>query len=246
MTTQRVPPRIGRVQLGAIPRVVLAVDGDPPALVRQPRKAGVDLLEARVDQFDRLNPEAVARQIARLKRVGLPLIGTVRARAEGGAANLSDRQRRLLYERIIPLVEAVDVDVRSSSVVKAVIAAARTHHTTVILSHHDFKKTPSATALGRIVRRADHLGADLIKVAAMARGPEDVARLLQLTLTHHAKPLVTIAMGPHGSLSRLLFPLAGSLLTYTHRRPSHGQLPLHELVSLLRRCYPTFAATHPA
>ena len=238
----RKPPRIGRVALGTVPRVVLAVDGDAPALVRQARNAGVDLLEARVDQFNSLDADAVARQIARLKRSGLPVIGTVRARAEGGAAALSNAQRRGLYERIIPLVDAVDVDLRSPSVVKAVIAAARRHRTTVILSHHDFQTTPSAHALERIVQRARYLGADLIKVATMARGPEDMMRLLELTLTHRASHLVTIAMGPQGSISRVLFPLAGSLLTYTHRKPSHGQLPLPELVRLLRCCAPTCAA----
>lgn len=238
-------PRIGCIRLGRVPRVVLAVDGDRPAILRQARRAGVDLLEARVDQFHRLDVAAVAQQTARLKRYGLPLIGTVRSRLEGGAAALSDAQRQRLYAQVIPLVDAVDVDLRSPSLMRAVMRASRKVHATMILSYHNFHTTPSTSVLERMVQRARHLGADLIKIATMARKEDDVVRLLELTLIHRRQRLVTIAMGTQGSISRLIFPLAGSLLTYTHYTPSYGQLPLKELVTFLRRYSPAFAAAHP-
>jgi 3-dehydroquinate dehydratase len=42
-------------------------------------------------------------------------------------------------------------------------------------------------------------------------------------------------------LSRVLFPAAGSLLTYGHvgRPTAPGQLPLGELAALVRRFYPS-------
>jgi 3-dehydroquinate dehydratase-1 len=227
-----------------VPRVVLAVDGDRPAVLRRARRAGVDLLEARVDQFHRRDAAAVARQIARLKRYGLPLIGTVRSRLEGGASALSDAQRLQLYARLIPLVDAVDVDLRALSLTHAVIRAARKARTTVILSYHNLHTTPPTSVLERIVQRARHLGADVIKIAAMARGEDDVVRLLEFTLAHRRQRLVAVAMGAPGSVSRLIFPLAGSLLTYTHYTPSYGQLPLRELVTFFRRYSPAFAAAH--
>jgi len=80
----------------------------------------------------------------------------------------------------------------------------------------------------------------VIKLAAWARTPEDVARLFDLTLRNRRSNLVTIAMGTRGSISRLMFPLAGSLLTYTSVSPSDGQLPLKELVQGLRLWYPRY------
>jgi len=49
---------------------------------------------------------------------------------------------------------------------------------------------------------------------------------------------VVIAMGALGSISRLTFPLAGSLLTYTSLSPFDGQIPLDVLVAHLRLYYP--------
>jgi len=239
------PVRIGRVRLGRVPRVVLAVDGDRPAILRQARRAGVDVLEARVDQFRPLTPSAVARQVARLKRYGLPIIGTVRSRLEGGATTFSSAQRLQLYARLLPVVDAVDVDLRAPSLTRAVIQAARKAQATVIVSYHNVHATPPTNVLTRIAQRARHLGADVVKIATMARGPEDVMRLLEFTLAHRRRRLVTIAMGTAGSCSRLVFPLIGSLLTYTHYAPSHGQLPLRELAAFLRRYAPAFAAAHP-
>jgi 3-dehydroquinate dehydratase-1 len=227
-----------------VPRVVLAVDGDRPAILRRARRAGVDLIEARVDQFRRRDPSTVAHTIARLRHYGLPVIGTVRSRLEGGATALSEVQRLQLYARLIPLVDAVDVELRAASLARTVIQAARKARVTVLVSYHDFHATPSMNVLTHLMHRARHLGADVIKIATMAQRADDITRLLEFTLAHRRQHVVTIAMGPAGSVSRLMFPLAGSLLTYTHDTPSHGQLPLRELATFLRRYSPAFAAAH--
>ena len=55
-------------------------------------------------------------------------------------------------------------------------------------------------------------------------------------------------MGEHGVVSRVFFPLFGSLLTYgfVAQSGAPGQLPLEELYAELRRYSPAFAAAHPA
>jgi len=49
-----------------------------------------------------------------------------------------------------------------------------------------------------------------------------------------------MAMGPVGALSRLFYPAAGSLLTYSSvgEPTAPGQIPLRELALLLTRFYP--------
>lgn len=234
---------IGSVRLGGgVPCAVLSVwDG---ALLRRRRAGleGVELLEARVDRFDRIEVDQVVKRIAAYKRLGLPLIGTVRSRREGGRAKIPDRRRLELYEAIAPLVEAVDVELRSVSIVRQTLAAARRHRCRTILSYHDFLGTPPTGQLEAILRQALSLRPDIVKLATMGRQPSDVSRLLEFTLRHRARPLVTIAMGPLGSISRLAFPLAGSLLTYTALSPSDGQLPLREFLAHLRCYYPKLRA----
>lgn len=233
------PRHIGEVTLGGLPRVVLVVDGESAA-VAQAVRDGVDILELRADLFDgALTVERLVNEVKVLKRHGRPLIGTIRGPAEGGKAKLTGAQRADLYKNLSPLVDAIDVDL-SAPLLKDAVAVARRNKNTVILSHHDFHATPSEAKLSQVVRQATHLGADLIKIAVKAKSERDVVRLLQFTVRHRAKNLVTISMGNIGSISRLVAPLAGSLMTYTGIQPAHGQIPAKRLMADLRLYYPRY------
>lgn len=233
--------KIGSMRLGRVPRVVLSVPGEV-ALLRRAAWEGADLIEARVDQFRRLDVFAVAREVRAIVRHGLPVIGTVRSRHEGGQAGLADARRLTLFAAFAPLVDALDVELGSTAILADVIALARRHRKTLLVSSHDFTGTPPDSALEDVLERARSLRADLVKIATFARRPRDVERLLRFTFRHKARHLVTIAMGTQGTISRLVFPLAGSLLTYTHVSPSLGQIPLRAFVKGLRLCYPDYEA----
>lgn len=241
VTTRCHGVKIGPLALGKRPVVVLAVQGDAPALARVVRE-GADILEARVDAFKRVEPASVARVVRGLRRHGRPLIGTVRWRREGGKAALSEEERWALYRAIAPWVEAMDVELRATGLCERVIALAHRLKRTVIVSCHDFRRTPPVGTLERWGKQAAARGADVIKIATLCRHERDLLRLLDFTLAHRhrGRPLVTIAIGPLGTPSRVLFPLAGSALTYTNVVPQHGQLPLRELVADLRRYVPAY------
>jgi 3-dehydroquinate dehydratase type I len=74
----------------------------------------------------------------------------------------------------------------------------------------------------------------------MARGRDDVTRVLRFWV-ESSIPTVAIAMGPLGTISRVIAPLFGSLFTYAfvgEREVAPGQLPLDELSSMIARLYP--------
>ncbi len=230
---------IGSVQLGNVPRVVLGVSGDDPALA-QARAAGVDILELRIDQFDDLAPESVSREIKAIRKHGLPLIGTIRSRAEGGKSRIPDAKRASLYQRVAQWVDAVDIELSSGDVLKRARPVIEKHKNVLIISYHHFSGTPADTQLAEIVDHAVAEGADIIKIATFTESEDDVLRLLNFTSKHRAKHLVSIAMGAKGTISRLVFPLAGSLMTYTSTAPADGQVPLSTLIDDLRLYYPRF------
>ena len=60
---------------------------------------------------------------------------------------------------------------------------------------------------------------------------DDVIKLGKFTLENKAKNLITISLGDTGGVSRFLFPMLGSLITYSYiSKPSGpGQIPLKEL-----------------
>jgi 3-dehydroquinate dehydratase-1 len=91
------------------------------------------------------------------------------------------------------------------------------------------------------VKKAKSQGADIIKIAAMARDAEDVARLMCFTAAR-SENMVSIAMGEHGAISRIIAPLFGSLFTYAFvdKAVAPGQIPLEELVKELKKYYPGF------
>ena len=232
---------IGRVQLGPVPRVVLCATDARGG--RLPPRCTPDLIEARVDLFKQHTPEYVQNILRTLRRSGYPIIATIRQATEGGRWHGSNRDRECLFKAVLPLVDAVDVELSSRTLASRVIEAAHAEGRPVIVSAHDLDRTPPATTLARRIRAARRLGADVVKLAAHAQDVEDLATLLRVLLSHPRVPLVLLAMGPVGTMSRILFAAAGSLLTYAFAEGdapvAPGQLPIQELqAELARYCRP--------
>lgn len=230
-------PRIGGVVLGGRPRVVAA--GGEAELDALVAADGADLVELRVDLFADPTPDGVTRALGRLRAAGRPIILTVRSAAEGGRA-LPDDRRRALYDAGLPHADAVDIEIASDTLVAALVPQARATGRTVLLSAHFVDATPPLATLTGLVARARALGADLPKLAAHARDLTDVRTMLEATLAARDGGVVTMAMGPVGTLSRVFLPVAGSLLTYAAvgQPTAPGQLTLPELTSLVARFYP--------
>ncbi len=229
--------RIGTRILGKAPTLVLAVSRREGVLQRA-RKLGIHVVELRVDGIASVTPARALRAAESLRQCNLPLLATVRSQHEGGMTDLSDDQRASLYQAVLPVVDAVDVEIASARSLAGVLMSARQAGKTIVLSYHDFRRTPSTSQLERLLATAKSRGADIFKVAATPKTSADVVRLLEFTLQHRRDNVVVIAMGTLGAISRLAFPLAGSLLTYTNVKPSLGQIPVRELAADLKRFYP--------
>ena len=170
----------------------------------------VDFLEIRVDAFADA-PEAILDSVAKLKP---PLLVTVRHPLEGAIQPLTPARRRELFLRFLPLATLIDVELRSAKPFFKIIQAARAQGVGVILSHHDFKRTPPLASLQALARRAELLGADLFKVAATAATPRDLVALLAFLEGEKQLPLSVMGMGRFGKISRLLLAQSGSRLNY--------------------------------
>lgn len=185
------------------------------------RPGELDLVELRVDAFAS-DPAPLLRAASRLK---VPCVVTVRHPAEGGAHNLGFARRRELNLLFLPHAAYIDVELRSVPKLGAVLNAARADGVKVILSSHDFRRTPSVAQLRQRIRLARRAGADVCKIAAHVRTAADLGRLLALFATRPPLPLSVMGMGPYGKMSRLLFARVGSVLNYgyLHRPNASGQ-----------------------
>jgi len=100
----------------------------------------------------------------------------------------------------------------------------------VILSWHDFGRTPSMAVLRDKIQSLFRRGADVAKIATRAETDGDVERL-RVALKGWGAPVAAMGMGPKAVGSRLVLALAGSVLVYGfYDKPAApGQVSVREL-----------------
>ncbi len=231
--------KIKKTELGKIPRIAIAIaDRQDNKLIKS---LFLDILEIRVDQFKNIDPTYVKNVIRKRKKIGVPLILTVRSKEEGGQRDISNKAKLNIFKDNIQLVDAVDIELESP-ILSEVVKNAKKNKKKVIISWHNFQTTPNDKTLKSILSKAKKSGAHLVKIAAKANKVEDFNRLMKFTIENKSKNIITISLGGIGSLSRLVFPGLGSLLTYAYiNKPSGlGQISLDDLRDHLRIYYPQY------
>jgi len=189
-----------------------------------------DLFEIRGDLVRDLDLLTILRARRR------PLIFSCRTVAEGGRYDDGDDRRRLLLlEAVKRGYDYVDVDWQSRFHDVLAEKAGRG----LIVSHHDPAETPAD--LDGLYDALSAVGADIVKIAVTPRSISDVARLLTLwrrVAQSHATPLVAIAMGPLGVLTRIIGGRYNAPFTYASAGPgmetAPGQVPADLLADLYR------------
>lgn len=204
-----------------------------------------DLVEWRADFFEGVDdvPSVVdlVKEINR-RLAGLPLIFTLRSASEGGCRDISVSLYTALNEAVMAtgLVDAVDVELlMDESLIRHLVGIAREKKVAVIISNHDFEKTPAKEVMVARLLEADRLGGDILKLAVMPACRADVLALMDATRTvredHGLGPLITMAMGGLGVVSRLSGEIFGSDVTFgsAGKASAPGQLPADELYRIV-------------
>jgi 3-dehydroquinate dehydratase I len=200
-----------------------------------------DVIEWRVDYFEGIGNTAAVLETGRALRAVVgdaPIIFTRRSIKEGGEPiGIGDAEVVRLYDAVgaSRLVDFVDFEMGNDpDQVRAVRDSARAQQTRLILSYHNFGYTPGRDFLVQRFLEAERLGADVAKVAAMPRDPGDVLTLLAATNEANGKariPLISMSMGPLGSVTRMIGGAFGSSLSFAIGEGSSapGQIPIADL-----------------
>lgn len=205
-------------------------------LAKQP-----DILEWRVDFFEDIaNTAAVMEMATSIKQAArdIPLLFTRRSITEGGEKiELSEIEVVALYTAVCNSrqIDLIDFEMSNDPVhIAQVRVACKANDIKLILSFHNFSFTPGLELLNQRFMQAEQLGADISKIAVMPRHLDDVLTLLNATLQSSQKlriPLISMSMGPYGSLTRLFGWTFGSALTFAVGASSSapGQVPIEDL-----------------
>ena len=157
------------------------------------READFDILEWRVDHYaDLSNVESVmaAAKILRETMPEKPLLFTFRSAKEGGEQAISTEAYIALNRAAIDsgLVDMIDLELfTGDDQVKETVAYAHAHDVKVVMSNHDFHKTPEAEEIIARLRKMQSFDADIPKIALMPQSTSDVLTLLAATLEMQAQ-----------------------------------------------------------
>lgn len=191
-----------------------------------------DLFELRLDALFAKSEQGKAA----IGDLRAPLIITARHPREGGANQLSARERRALFLRFLPNAAYVDIELRAAGTLTAILEEARAKRIRIILSFHDFHGTPSRARLDEIARTAQSLGADLLKIATRTDTRAQLTRLLGFFLRKRSEMrIAAMGVGRLGRIARIEFARHGSVLNYAHlgKPQTDGQLSIRQLRRVL-------------
>ena len=166
----------------------------------------VDIVELRADCLD---PGETAGIGTFPSSVPMPAILTVRRKSDGGAFEGSDAERETLFANVGAFSF---VDFESDFVPLSATQAARAAGVRIIRSRHIFDGCSGSIAseADAQCRSAD----EIPKIAYMPRRLSDVTDLFRAATWLPRRDRIFCAMGPLGTVTRVLAGHAGSFLTY--------------------------------
>lgn len=191
-----------------------------------------DMLEIWLDQIEDLQVE----RLFSVKRK--PYLCVCKSKREKGGFVGTTQKRINILEKCVDLgAEYVDLNIESPvKWIKQLVSQKK--DSSLILSHHNFLRTPSVRILSRLTTRMFRLGADVVKIATIVRSIEDIAVLYKLahSLNNSKKRHIIIGMGKMGQMTRIYSPLLQNEFMFApldgKQKTADGQLTKEELLTL--------------
>jgi 3-dehydroquinate dehydratase-1 len=212
--------------------------------------ADADLAEFRIDllSFASDTKQVIALGHELKKILGnKPLIATIRTKNEGGQLEVSDADYGKTYQAYLknPFMDWLDVEMfRDQKVVSEIVQKAHQKKVLIVMSNHDFQKTPSQDEIEKRLLKQDQMGADILKIAVMPKSKQDVFTLMNATLKvsqQTTKPLLTMSMGQLGTISRVATANMGGSYSFgmIGEASAPGQIDVTKLKQILKTVQPT-------
>jgi 3-dehydroquinate dehydratase-1 len=215
----------------------------------QIKESKADIVEWRADYFDQiLDMERVQETLKELRAVlgDMPLLFTIRTSNEGGNLSIDKETYLQINQEAIQtgFIDMVDVEVfMSDDVTERIVEKAHNKQVYVVGSNHDFHKTPKKEEIVDRLKTMQERKVDIPKIAVMPNSSQDVVALLSATnemAEYYAdRPIITMAMGKSGLISRLSGETFGSTVTFgaVGNISAPGQIRVEELKNILEQLH---------
>ncbi|MFB6100252.1 MAG: type I 3-dehydroquinate dehydratase [Candidatus Nanohalobium sp.] len=203
------------------PKIVASLTSEPGRKSEEAREKGADAVEVRIDLYE--------GSIEDIKDVSLPVIVTNRPEWEGGYFTGKEEERIEELKEAMEYGDSVDIELDAEEFHEEVIEKAAEEDVKVIVSSHDFDKTPGKEEMVETLEKAGEIG-DVAKIAVKAEKPTDSLKLLGAAEEADTE-VAAMAMGGPGSYTRIVSPVHGSKITYASlgEKTAPGQLSVEEV-----------------
>lgn len=140
------------------------------------------------------------------------------------------------------IADIIDVDYNNSEL-SALIKEARRKRTKVLTSFHVYECMPGRSEIAQQFILMEKTGADILQIACMANEEVDTYAILEAAAAYSqlssAKPIVAIAMGQEGQVSRICAGDFGSVMTYAcgDNADAPGQFNAFQLSKYMDKYY---------
>ncbi len=187
-------------------------------------------------RFDFLKPSQIPDALELVKKQLRKCVCTLRPKNEGGVYSGSEKERMSILKLISEYNPyLMDIEYNTLEKNKNLLNYIKKTKTNVLVSWHDFKKTPNESQLNKMFNLMKKFSKNF-KIVTTAKSTNDSS--LVLSLYHEAKHvnLIAFSMGDPGRISRILCLLLGSPFTYVSlgKAVAPGQFSLDEMKSILK------------
>ena len=185
-------------------------------------------------RFDYLKKSDIPIVLEDVKKSLSRCVCTLRPKSEGGLFIGKEDERKLIL-RLIAEYNPFLLDVEFNAIQKDKKLASYLRKTKckLLISWHDFKKTPNESQLKAKFNKMTKFS-DIVKIVTVANSVSDASRLLSLYSIKSENKMIAFCMGEQGKFSRILCLHLGSPFTYVSlgKAIAPGQFSLREIKSL--------------
>lgn len=164
---------------------------------------------------------------------------TLRPTSEGGKFLWSEKERISILKLIAeyhPFL--LDIEFNTLKKNKILHNYVKKTKTDILVSWHDFKKTPSIPVLKKINKQMLKFS-KFVKIVTTAKTINDASNVLSLYNDSSKMNLIAFAMGDYGRMTRILCLFLGSPFTYVsfRRAVAPGQFSYDQVKKILNKKY---------
>ena len=204
------------------------------------QESDADVVEWRVDHYKHAaDVQAVLDVLSHIRTTlkSKVLLFTFRTLEEGGKRPYSLTQYKILCKAAAEsgLIDWIDIELEKAEFLgRQFIKEIKAAKVKLILSNHDFERTPEDAVLILRIGIMNQFGADIGKLAMMPNQIQDVLRLMGIITKargFNQLPLAIMSMGDLGKISRVSGSLTGSVFTFASlgEASAPGQIPVEHM-----------------